>query len=259
MTLRIAWFATARGTSSRLLFIRAQDAIRRGALDAEIVAVFCNRERGQSANTDAFLDSVDAAGIPAVTISSGAWRKRVGGALSTPGQSLQPWRHDFDQALRDAIAPYHPDLAMLAGYMLINTAVLCDWIPFLNLHPAEPGGPVGTWQEVTRTLIDTEAPSSGLMLQRITTDLDRGPIITACRYAIRGPAFDPLWAARRGPAVDGEPLFQAIRDAGVAREPLFVVESLCAIAGGKVPLPDAHAPGPAVDISAAVEAALAAE
>ena len=257
--MRLAWFATARGTSSLLLFTRAQDAIRQGALDAEIVVVFCNRERGQSSNTDAFLGSVEAAEVPAVTISSGAWRKRVGGAISTPGQTLQPWRRDFDQAVRDAIAPYQPDLAMLAGYMLITTPVLCDWIPFLNLHPAEPGGPVGTWQEVIRTLINSEAQISGLMLQRITTNLDRGPIITACRYGIRGSTFNPLWAARSGPAMDGEPLFHAIRNAGVERESLFIVESLCAIAGGAVPLPGPHAPGPATDISATVEAALAAE
>ena len=88
MTLRLAWFATAKGSSSKLLFERTSAAIDAGDLDAEIVVVFCNRERGQSANTDAFLDLVEGQGTPLVTIASGAWRKRVGGGISKPGEPL---------------------------------------------------------------------------------------------------------------------------------------------------------------------------
>ena len=96
MTLRIAWFASARGTSSRLLLRAALGAIERGRLDAEVVCVFCNRERGQSANTDAFLDDVEAAGLPLVASSSLAWRRRVGGAVSDPQGELAAWRRDYD-------------------------------------------------------------------------------------------------------------------------------------------------------------------
>ena len=200
MTLRIAWFATAKGTSSRLLFESTQAAIRAGRLDAEIVVVFCNRERGQSTNTDAFLDSVAAGGTPLVTIASGAWRRRVDGATSRPGRALAPWREDYDRAVVEAITPYRPEVGMLAGYMLITTAALCERLPLLNLHPAEPGGPVGTWQEVIEALIAARASTSGLMLQRVTTELDRGPIVTWCRYALRGGASDALWAGAPDPA-----------------------------------------------------------
>ena len=258
MTLRIAWFATAKGTSSRALFLRAQAAIAAGRLDARIVVLFCNRERGQHANTDAFLDAVETAGVPAVTISSGAWRKRVGGAISRPEDELAPWRHDFDAAVYERIVPFHPDVGVLAGYMLISTEQLCDRLPLLNLHPAERGGPVGTWQAVIRQLVERDARTSGLMFQRATTDLDRGAIVTHCSYPIRGGALDPLWAERRGPVREDEPLFRAIREVGVSREPVFVVESLSAVADGRVALPPPQGPGPELDLTARVEAALAA-
>ncbi len=258
MTLRIAWFATARGTSSRLLLETTQAAIAGGELEAEIVVVFCNRERGQSENTDAFLAAVDAAELPLVMISSGAWRKRVGGARSDPGGALAPWRGDFDRAVRQAIEPFRPEAGLLAGYMLVTTAELCEHLPLLNLHPAQPDGPVGTWREVNSALIAMDAERSGLMLQRATVDLDRGPILTWCSYPIRGGRLERAWAARPAPADEASPLFKAIRAEGVRREPIFIVESLRALAQGRVSLAAASADGPRLDLTADVEEALAA-
>ena len=234
MTLRIAWFASARGTSSRLLLRAALGAIERGRLDAEVVCVFCNRERGQSANTDAFLDDVEAAGIPLVASSSLAWRRRVGGAVSDPQGELAAWRRDYDNDALLRIGTYRPDLAVLAGYMLVTTDALCEALPMLNLHPALPDGPIGTWQEVIRELIARGASESGMMLQRVTTELDRGPVVSVCRYPIGGG-------------------FDAIRAAGVARESTFVIETLRAIATGTIELERLAEP---VDLTAAVEAAL---
>lgn len=261
MTLRIAWFATAKGTSSKMLFETTQAAIKTGRLDAEIIVVFCNRERGQSENTDAFLAAVDAAEIPLIMISSGAWRKRVGGALSGPDGGLAPWRSDFDRAVAQAIAPYRPTVGVLAGYMLVTTAEICEQLPLLNLHPAEPGGPVGTWQEVIRALIAQEASSSGMMLQRVTTQLDRGPIVSVCHYPIRGGDFDALWDAGVDPEDEESALFRAIRAEGVRREPGFIIASLQAIvdaagADGVALLPGPGEPGPATDVSESVEAEL---
>ena len=260
MTLRIAWFATAKGTSSRLLFESTQAAIREGRLDAEIVVVFCNREHGQSPNTDAFLDSVAVGGTPLVTIASGAWRRRVDGATSRPGRALAPWREDFDRAVVEAITPYRPEVGMLAGYMLITTAALCERLPLLNLHPAEPGGPVGTWQAVIEELIAARASTSGLMLQWVTTELDRGPIVTWCRYALRAGSSDALWAGAPDPVARESQLFRDIRARGVRRESAFIIASLQAIAAWRArsgaELPAAGDAGPALDVTDAVEAAL---
>lgn len=257
MTLRIAWFASAKGQSSRLLFNAALNAIRDGQLDAEIACVVCNRERGQSRNTDAFLDDVERSGTPLIARSSGAWRRAVGGAISDPSGELAPWRRDFDGWLRTQIDLHAPDIAMLAGYMLVVTDVLCDALPMLNLHPALPGGPIGTWQAVIHQLIRERAEQSGMLLQRVTTELDRGPTVTWCQYPIIGPEFDGLWTQFGELHGQETPLFQAIRAAGVEREPIFILESLGAIAAG-VPTPGPDTASGGVEITATVEDRLSA-
>ena len=230
MTLRIAWFATARGNSSRLLFNAARDAISAGRLDAQIVCVVCNRSPGQSANTDAFLEDVRVAHVPLIASSALEWRRRVGGEISNPSGELASWRRDYDQHLYDRIRSYSPDIGMLAGYMLIITDVICDQLPCLNLHPALPDGPIGTWQQVIHQLIAEQAQTSGMVLQRVTTELDRGPTVTWARYPIRGGHFDRLWEEFGHDALTKTPLFDAIREAGASREPTFILQSLRAIA-----------------------------
>lgn len=253
MTLRLAWFATARGTSSRLLFNSALDAIRAGSLDAEIVCVVCNRAPGQSDNTDAFLADVNSAGIPLIAESSRDWRRRVGGELSTPGAELAPWRRDFDRSLLKRLRAHAPDAAMLAGYMLVLSDVICDALPCLNLHPALPDGPIGTWQQVIHELIREQAERSGLVLQRVTTELDRGPTVTWMQYPIRGPGLDDLWRRADQDLGVEQALFDAIRKRGVARESAFVLESLQAIASNPTLLDHPHG----ADITEAVERAIA--
>ena len=258
MTLRIAWFATAKGQSSRKLLNAALDAIDADELDAQIVCVVCNRAPGQSANTDAFLNDARQAGIPLIAESSGEWRRAVGGKISDPGKGLAPWRRDFDQHLYQQIIEFSPDVAMLAGYMMVITDVICDRLACVNLHPALPDGPIGTWQEVIHQLIAQQAESSGMVLQRVTTELDRGLTFTWAQYPIRGPGFDELWTEHGSDAKLETPLFHAIREAGASREPTFILQSLRAIASGQTSL-DAKTPsdnqiGVGSDITAAVEA-----
>ncbi|MYD17549.1 MAG: phosphoglycerate transporter [Chloroflexi bacterium] len=254
MTLRIAWFASARGTSSRGLLNTALNAIADQRLDAEVACVVCNRERGQSANTDAFLDDVEQADIPLIARSSGAWRKSVDGEVSDPIQGLASWRRDFDAYLYERLADHRPDIAVLAGYMLIVTDVICENLACLNLHPALPEGPIGTWQQVIHQLIAERARRSGLVMQRVTTELDRGPAVTWAQYPIHGPELAPLWE-RHGADVDREtPLFHAIRDAGARREPTFVIQSLQAISEGKARIPASDSSAAGREITDLVEA-----
>jgi len=253
MTLSIAWFATARGTSSRVLLNRALSAIAEQRLDAEIVCVVCNRERGQSANTDAFLDDVERAGIPLIARSSGAWRKSVGGEVSDPSQGLASWRRDFDAFLYERMADYRPDIAVLAGYMLVVTDVICDNLACLNLHPALPDGPIGTWQQVIHQLIAERARHSGLVMQRVTTELDRGPAVTWAQYPIQGPEFAPLWEQYGADTERETPLFHAIREAGARREPTFVIQSLRAISEGKARIPASNSTAAGWEITGLVE------
>ena len=89
MTLCIGWFSTGAGPGSQRwrLLTAAVDAIRRRELDAQIVFVFCNRERGEDEGTDRFLDLVESFDIACLTLSSRRLRRERGGALSTPGEA----------------------------------------------------------------------------------------------------------------------------------------------------------------------------
>jgi phosphoribosylglycinamide formyltransferase-1 len=274
MTLRAGWFATGRGEGSRRLLAAAVDAVRRGDLDAEIAFVFCNRERGEYEATDGFLDLVESYGIPLLTLSSRRFRRERGGALSKPGEPLPPWREEYDRAVADLLAQHDFDIGMLAGYMLIFTPVITGRYHLLNLHPALPGGPAGTWQDVIWQLIDARADRSGVMVHRSTEQLDEGPVVTYCSYSLRGPELDALWTELgRRTSVDirsanGEEhaLFREVRRQGAARERPLVVETLRAFAEGRLRFEDGRlldAAGRAVegglDLSAEVDAAAARE
>jgi len=149
------------------------------------------------------------------------------------------------------LEPHPFDLGVLAGYMLIVTEEMWRRYPLLNLHPAEPGGPAGTWQEVIWQLIERKVSRAGVMMHLVTGVLDEGPPVTYCTYGIRGPAFDSLWAEVEGRSVrqlragEGEAngLFREIRRQGVLRELPLVVATLCAFADGKVRIEEGRAVG----------------
>jgi len=244
--LTIGWFSTGRGPGSRRLLATVHDDIAAGRLDARIAFVFCNREPGQDPQTDLFLEQARGYGLPLVCLSSLRFRRERGESPARPGEPLPEWRREFDREVRHLLEPYEFDIGMLAGYMLIATEALCERYDLLNVHPAAPDGPPGTWQEVIWWLVERRAGHSGVRIHLATTELDVGPPVTYCTYPIRGPGIDPLWreVERRGVAAvraeDGEEnaLFQEIRRMGVARELPLVVETLRAFAGGRVSVRD---------------------
>jgi phosphoribosylglycinamide formyltransferase-1 len=246
MALRLGWFTTGRGPGSRGLLATVHDEIAAGRLDAEIVVVFCNREPGQDPQTDQFFEQARGYGLPVVHLSTVRFRRERGESPAKAGKALPEWRRDFDREVIRLLEPYSFDLGVLAGYMLIATDVLCDHFDLLNLHPAAPDGPPGTWQGVIWWLMEQAADHSGVRMHLATTDLDMGPPVAYCTYPIRGPALDDLWrdVERRGVdtvrAEDGEEnaLFQEIRRQGVARELPLVVETLRAFAEGRVLIRD---------------------
>jgi phosphoribosylglycinamide formyltransferase 1 len=273
MTLRIGWFSTGAGPGSQRyrLLSAAVEAIRSGSLDAEVAFVFCNRERGENPETDSFLDLVESFEIPLLASSSRDFRRARGGALSKPGQPLPQWRHEYDDTVAEVVRNYEFDVGVLAGYMLVFTGAMCNRYPLLNLHPAAPGGPVGTWQEVIRQLIDQRAPESGVMVHLSTEELDAGPVVSFCRYSLRGPEIDVLWeglgtrGAAEAPDAEGDnvALFSAIRRRGASREEPLVMSTLQALAAGRVRVEDRRVLGESgaelengLDLTAEVDAAV---
>lgn len=269
MTLALGWFTTARGPGSRALFEAVVAAIDGGALDARIAVVCCNREPGEDAVTDGFLRRVEELRLPLVARSSVAFRRAHGGARSQPGTPLPPWRDAYDADLDGALRAHPFALGVLAGYMLIFGAAFVARHPLLNLHPALPGGPAGTWREVIRALIRAHARESGVMLHMAIPDVDAGPVASCCRYALDGPALAPFWAALRpepgaldDAAIEASGLFDAIREEGVRREAPLLLATLAAFADGRLRaeggrLLDARgAPAAAADLTTEVEALL---
>ena len=264
--LSIGWFSTGRDEAARDLLRAASEAIQRGELKARIAVVFSNRERRQDPESDRFFDLVEGYGIPLVCLSDRRFREERREAPARAGEPLPGWRREFDRAAMRLLEPHPFDLGVLAGYMLIVTEEM--WRrPLLNLHPAEPGGPAGTWQEVIWQLIQRKASQAGVMMHLVTGILDEGPPVTYCTYSIRGPAFDTLWAELEGRSVvemqaeedEANRLFCEIRRQGVLRELPLVVATLRAFADGKVRIDGSRVvgadgrPAPPCDLTAEID------
>ena len=258
--MRIAWLTTGRGPGSYGALEYTLDAIDRG-LPIEIAVVFINRDRGEAEATDRLMAMLESRGVPVETLSSVAFRKARGGKIGKPGEPLQPWRFDYDTEVAARLARYDFELGVMFGYMLIATEPLFGSFTFINDHPALPDGPIGTYQEVIAELMRTGAAESGCMMNLVTGDVDRGPAISFCRFAIRDAETAAYWDdfASEGPSagplaeIMETPLYALIRARGVTRERPFLVEPLRAIAKGDLVVPP---PEPA-ELTAAVEAEVA--
>jgi phosphoribosylglycinamide formyltransferase-1 len=145
----------------------------------------------------------------------------------------EEWRIKYDKEVNKQIEPFAPDLCVLAGYMLIVSAELCQKYDMINLHPAPPGGPTGTWQEVILTLIQNEVDTAGAMIHLATTELDRGPVVSYCLFSIKGDPFAEYW--RKG---DKDMLFRLIRQHELVREFPLIIFTLQALSRGKVGIKD---------------------
>ena len=254
--LNLGWFSTGRGPGSRALLSTVQEAIVDGRIQARISFVFCNRAPGEAEGSDQFFALAKSLGLTVVHRSSRAFRRQWTG---DPSQ----WRTAYDKEVAELISPFSPDLRVLAGYMLIVSPALCRDLPMINLHPAAPNGPDGTWQDVIWKLIKQRSDHSGVKIHLVTEELDQGPTIAYCRYPIHGQAFDPLWKAADQTSIDnlrlryGEelPLFKAIRSEGVKRELPLLVETLATLSRGEVQIAP-HNPTPPQDLTAKIESAI---
>jgi phosphoribosylglycinamide formyltransferase-1 len=237
--LRIGWLSTGRGPGSRRLLESTVTAIRHGDLGASIDYVFCTRDPGEAEGSDTFLKLVAEYEIPSLTLSFRAFRD-----AHTAHDARNPdWRRTYNAELLKLLVDRPVDILVLAGFLLILDEEVITAFPTLNLHPAAPGGPVGTWQEVIRTQIAEQATESGAMTQLATPAVDRGPVASFCRFPIRGPTLDPLWSSfpqasepRSNEEIEASPLFAAIRAESVRREVPLLIATLNAVATAEIRL-----------------------
>jgi folate-dependent phosphoribosylglycinamide formyltransferase PurN len=233
MTLRIGWFTTARGPGSKGMFDNVATAIQSGALDANIEFVFSNRSPNESNNTDLFFNEVEKKKITLLTLSSKDFKKNYKLSLNQNGESLPQWREDYDIEINKLIDNQEYDIGILGGYMLIFSAAFCKKNYLLNLHPALPDGPTGTWQEVIIKLIKANSKISGMMMHQATKEVDRGPVATTCNFEIRNESNEHLWnqllnysGLMDNKEIQNSELFKSIRELGLAIEPKFILATL---------------------------------
>lgn len=285
-TARVGLFSTLTGTGSRDLVRQIAAACASGALGGVSVAfLFVNREAGEFEATDASVAELGAAfDWPILRASAirfrGEMRKAARAAAEAGDEEpLWAWREAFYASYRDRLPA--TDMDFLIGDMWIWGPRSCAERRGVNLHPSLPSGPLGKmWFEVIWDLVADGARDSGVMLHRVTPLVDRGPVVSWCRYPLRGPGMDPLWAAlpadpaARAALVDREralkretrhPLFQALRATGLARELPLMLETIRALADGRLRLGQGAVLGAegralegGLDLSAAVEAAVGA-
>ncbi len=215
------------------------DNILQGDIKAEIAFVFSSREQGESAESDRFLRLVQSSHIPLVSFSYQRFRAA---RETTQTATLPQLRLEYDQEVMSRLSGFHPDLCVLAGYMLIVGEEMCRRYNMINLHPAAPCGPTGTWQEVIWQLIDTNAEQTGVMMHLVTPELDRGPVVAYCTFPIRGRPFDRYWrqvevkpvAEIKNTQGENNPLFRAIRRHGLKREFPLIIATIRAFSQGRI-------------------------
>jgi phosphoribosylglycinamide formyltransferase-1 len=236
---RLGWFSTGRDEAARLLLQTVQERIREGFLPAKIAYVFVSRRPGESRESDLFFELCRDLGLTTVHLSAREFEPEL------RQRDREAWRRAYHARVLELL-PAEVDLAVLAGYMWVVSEEMCARLPMLNLHPALPGGPKGTWQEVIWQLISARAAETGAMMHRVTPVLDEGPAATYYRFALRGGDWESLWEAcekkllRKGLSAlkteEGEalPLFRRIREEGVRRELPLIVYTLKAFAEGEI-------------------------
>ena len=237
---QLGWFSTGRDKAARDLLKEVNSSIKLGRIKAEIAFVFSSREPGESEESDSFLKLVKDYHIPLICFSYQKFKRDI--STTSEEEALPHWRLEYDREIMNRLQGFHPDLCVLAGYMLIVGKEMCQRYNMINLHPAAPGGPTGTWQEVIWQLIDSRTQETGVMMHLVTPELDKGPPVTYCTFPIRGEPFNRYWEEIGGHSVEqikrsqGENnrLFKLIRQYGLAREFPLIISTLKAFSQSKV-------------------------
>ncbi len=252
MLYQIGWFSTGRGPGSRNLLKTILENIASGIINAKISFVFCSREEGEAEGSDLYLKMVKDQGLNLISFSSRKFKPEIRKQGKDDANIMRQWRIEYDREIMSLLNHHSADVNVLAGYMLIVGDEMCEKYNLINLHPASPDGPAGTWQEVIWKLIEDRANQSGVMIHLVTNELDKGPRITYCTFPLRDPFIDPLWEKHEQKLKSkslnqiikeegkNNELFKEIRKMGVIRELPLVVQTLKIFSEGKIGIKDKH-------------------
>ena len=229
------WWTTGRDQAAVNLFNTVWQAVEKGTIKGRFAYLFCSRNQGEGHYSDRIMSLAKERDIPVERFSAVKFQPEL------RKKDRDQWRTLYHRQVYQRIKDYQCSLAVLAGYMWVLSPEVCQKIDAINLHPALPGGPTGTWQEVIWKLLEKREKETGAMMHLVTPELDRGPAITFFSFPIEGGAWTPLWQefdalveekGLEGVMKDpGEnlPLFQRIRHQGEIRELPLIVQTLRAL------------------------------
>lgn len=175
--VRVGWLTSARDEQAVLLLRDAATALDPLGPCISVV-VTPDSSDPRASYSGQIVDVATTFGIP-VVLSALPLRGPKFAALGE-----EPWRADHEHRLLDLLRPYDVDVLMLSGYMLVAGPVLRSALPMLNLHPALPGGPVGTQDDVVAEHLATKPSKIGAMVHLVTAELDRGPNIQVAEVEV---------------------------------------------------------------------------
>ena len=158
-TTRVAVLISGEGSNLQALIDAARDA----RLRADIVAVVSNRSAARG------LERARAAGIAALHLAA------------IRGQD----RAEYDAALAKLLAPYDPELVVLAGFMRILSPTFIEQFAgrMLNIHPSLL--PQFPGLDTHRRVLEAQEPWHGATVHFVTAELDAGPAIIQYRLRVR--------------------------------------------------------------------------
>lgn len=157
-TTRIVVLISGNGSNLQALL----DQSDAGQLGGEIVAVISNK-------ADAYgLVRANAAGIATQVVTNSDYADRA----------------SFDQALKQAIDQYQPNLVVLAGFMRILTPEFVRHYQnrLLNIHPSLL--PLYQGLHTHQKAIDANDEEHGCSVHFVTEELDGGPVILQARVPV---------------------------------------------------------------------------
>ena len=173
-SLRVGVLASGRGSNLQALI----DAIERGDVSAQIVAVISNKKDAMALERarkhgikDLFLDPKPFAGRP-------------------------DSREAYDQLLLEELRQHGVELVLLAGYMKIVTRVLVEAYAnrMMNIHPSLLPSFPGL--EVQKKAIEWGCKLAGCTVHFVTEGVDEGPIILQAAVPVLDDDTPETLAAR---------------------------------------------------------------
>lgn len=206
----------------------------------EVPFIVSTRKRGENSTTDRILSELEKEEIPLICVSFERYRK----------SGEKDWRKIWGEKVLRQLGSHLPvDFVFLFGDMTIWPENMCRELKGANLHPDTPGRFPGEWWEVISQVVRNRVEEAGVMIHLVTPRLDQGPVITYCRFSLRGPTFDPLWDSLPKDPLELEKLiseqrerkqnpnhrlWQEIRRQGLIREFPLIEKTITAFAEGKI-------------------------